>query len=179
MSDDQLTQSALLKKYYQQACLAEVEAMKPGNVHVFADGHGMLVQDFIKSAEVSATAITQPDLSLGERIYQTVTATWEAVACNTNLGIILLCAPIIQCRLQDAEQDVWTQLPDMLKATTVEDAKWLFKAILCASPAGLGRSEVHDVHNQAQANLLTVMEASADRDLIAQQYSNGKRKKCR
>ncbi len=170
MRDDQ---PRLLKHVYQQACLAEVEAIKPGNVHVFADGHGMQVQDFIESAEVSAIAISQADLSLGERIYQGVAATWEAVACNTNLGIILLCAPIIQCRLQYAEQPLQTHLPKMLKSTTVTDAEWLFKAILRANPAGLGQSDTHDVHGPARASLLTVMEAAASRDLIALQYSNG------
>ena len=29
------------------ACRDEIEAPKPGNVHVFADGHGMSVRDFL------------------------------------------------------------------------------------------------------------------------------------
>ena len=36
------------------ACLDELEAPKPGNVHVFADGHGSSVADFRRSAEVAA-----------------------------------------------------------------------------------------------------------------------------
>ena len=36
--------SSHLARIYQAACLAEVEALKPGNVHIFADGHGMTVQ---------------------------------------------------------------------------------------------------------------------------------------
>ena len=45
---------SLMTQKYTNACMAELTALKPGNVHLFADGHGMLVQDFIKSAEVSA-----------------------------------------------------------------------------------------------------------------------------
>ena len=36
------------------------------------------------------------DLTVGERILSAVQATQEAVGLNTNLGIILLCAPMIQ-----------------------------------------------------------------------------------
>ena len=38
---------------YQSACLAELAALKPGNVHAMADGHGMTVEQFVKSAELS------------------------------------------------------------------------------------------------------------------------------
>ncbi len=173
MNNDTVTTSEMLAKYYKNACLAEIEAIKPGNVHVFADGHGMQVQDFIQSAEVSAIAISNPDLTLGERIYQSVDATWQAVGCNTNLGIILLAAPIIQCRLQSRAQPLAQQLDQLLSSTTIEDADWVFKAIVRANPAGLGQSDEHDVNHQAKGTLLAAMQASAEKDLIALQYSNG------
>ncbi|MEY4929079.1 MAG: hypothetical protein RL279_818, partial [Pseudomonadota bacterium] len=44
---------AVLTQAYRNACLAELQAIKPGNVHVFADGHGMTVHDFIKSADAT------------------------------------------------------------------------------------------------------------------------------
>jgi triphosphoribosyl-dephospho-CoA synthase len=47
---------------YKAACIAELQALKPGNVHLFADGHGMTIRDFIKSADASANVIAQPDL---------------------------------------------------------------------------------------------------------------------
>jgi triphosphoribosyl-dephospho-CoA synthase len=92
--------SAKLAQAYRNACMAELEALKPGNVHVFADGHGMTIQDFIKSADASAAVIAQANLSVGERIFQSVKATQIAVGMNTNLGIILLCAPLIHAALQ-------------------------------------------------------------------------------
>jgi triphosphoribosyl-dephospho-CoA synthase len=164
---------------YQLACLAEVEAIKPGNVHIFADGHGMTVNDFIKSAEASAAVIAKADLALGERIYHSIHATWAAVGCNTNLGIILLCAPIIQSALSmqlnqhDALKSLRDRLSQTLNETTVVDANWMFKAIQIASPAGLGKAVHHDVNQTADCNLLQAMQASADRDFIGQQYANG------
>ena len=85
---------------FKSACMAELEALKPGNVHLFADGHGMTITDFIKSADATALVIAQPNLSVGERILHAVQATQNAVGLNTNLGIILLCAPLIHAALQ-------------------------------------------------------------------------------
>ena len=76
------------------ACRDEIEAPKPGNVHVFADGHGMTVTDFLRSAEAAAPALSNPSLPVGARILAAVEATFAAAGMNTNLGIILLCAPL-------------------------------------------------------------------------------------
>lgn len=172
MADIALALPRRLALRYKNACLAEIEALKPGNVHIFADGHGMEVQDFIKSAEVSSAVITQENLRLGERIYQAVEATWQAVGCNTNLGIVLLSAPIIQAALLNDGTDLHLRLIDVIQNTTQTDAMWLFKAIKCANPAGLGRVENHDVSEPADCSLLEAMKASADRDLIGLQYRN-------
>lgn len=76
------------------ACRDEIEAPKPGNVHIFADGHGMTVPDFLRSAEAAAPALSNPSLLVGARILAAVEATFAAAGMNTNLGIILLCAPL-------------------------------------------------------------------------------------
>ena len=76
------------------ACRDEIEAPKPGNVHVFAEGHGMTVRDFLRSAEAAAPALCKPSTPVGARILTAVEATFAAVGMNTNLGIILLCAPL-------------------------------------------------------------------------------------
>lgn len=151
---------------FKSACLAELQAIKPGNVHVFADGHGMVVADFIKSAHAAAGVIALPGLSVGERILQAVTATWDAVGCNTNLGIILLSAPLIHAAIQQQK------LGDVLCALTVEDAVFAYQAIRLASPAGLGGSAQHDVHEAPQVTLLQAMQVSAKRDRIAWQYAH-------
>ena len=158
---------------YLQACEIELQAYKPGNVSVFSDGHDMTVQDFRISAHVSATPITNPDYSLGEKIYYAVKATREAVGCNTNLGIILLCAPLMQAvQFCDAEMSLRHCLAYVLRNTTGQDADWVFKAIVLASPGGLGKSEQQDVNDQAAVTLAQAMAIAADRDRIALQYTN-------
>ena len=79
---------------YIEACLAELDAPKPGNVHRFAPGHRMEVEDFVRSAEASAAPIAARGARVGIRVRAAVDATLEAVGQNTNLGIILLCAPL-------------------------------------------------------------------------------------
>ena len=162
-----------LASLFKDACMAELTALKPGNVHIFADGHGMVVQDFIRSAEVTAAVIAQHELNVGQRILNAVNATWDAVACNTNLGIVLLCAPLIQAALSDGSEPFQAKLNTILKRLTVEDAVFAYQAIQRASPAGLGASDKHDVHVVPEVTLLAAMQTAAHRDMIAQQYDNG------
>lgn len=166
------TLSLQLSQAYLRACLAEIEAIKPGNVHIFADGHGMVVADFVKSAEASAPEISRLDYGLGERIYYAFEATWNAVGCNTNLGIILLCAPMLHAALHSDKPTLSAKLADVLSSTTLEDAQCVFDAIKLANPAGLASSAEHDIHHKADCTLLQAMQYSAHIDNIARQYSN-------
>jgi triphosphoribosyl-dephospho-CoA synthase len=173
--------SQQLADAFKAACMAELEALKPGNVHIFADGHGMTVQDFMASAEAVSEVIAQPDLSLGQRILHSVQATQNAVISNTNLGIILLCAPLIHAALQPSSLTFMQMLKSVLANTTIADAEYTFAAIRLANPAGLGESVQHDVHQTATCTLLAAMQVAANRelatdklsmDMIAQQYTN-------
>lgn len=157
---------------FKAACLGELGALKPGNVHIFADGHGMTVQDFVLSAEVVSEVIAKPELSIGERILLSVEATQKAVSCNTNLGVILLCAPMLQAALKESDTYFIARLQQVLANTTVQDAANVFKAIALANPAGLGSSESFDVHEPVNCNLLVGMQSAASRDMIARQYAN-------
>ncbi len=76
------------------ACRAELQALKPGNVHVHAPGHGMTVEDFERSAEAAAPWVAAPGLGVGERVLRAVESTRAACGQNTNLGILLLAAPL-------------------------------------------------------------------------------------
>jgi triphosphoribosyl-dephospho-CoA synthase len=158
---------------YKEACLAELSALKPGNVHIFADGHGMVVQDFIASAEASAQPLCEPGLTVGQRIQQAIQATWSAVNCNTNLGIVLLAAPMIQASLEAGLPLSAHALSHTLQSLTVDDARLAYAAILQASPAGLGSSDQHDVHEAPAVTLLQAMEQAQSYDLVARQYANG------
>ncbi|MES9971985.1 MAG: triphosphoribosyl-dephospho-CoA synthase [Candidatus Thiodiazotropha sp.] len=164
-----------LSSAYRQACLSELDALKPGNVHRFSDGHGMTLEDFITSANVSAGPLTAPGLGLGERIYSAVSATHEAVGCNTNLGILMLCAPLIQAIYHRGPRTATLRenISAVLSQVDATELDWLFRAIRLASPGGLGQSDKHDVSQAPSAELLEVMEHAADRDQIARQYATG------
>jgi triphosphoribosyl-dephospho-CoA synthase len=154
---------------FAAACRDEIDALKPGNVHVFADGHRMTAAQFIRSAEAAAGPLTQPGARIGRRILGAVEATLAAVGTNTNLGIVLLCAPLAAAAEQQ-KPDLRATLSRLLAALDVEDARLAFRAITLASPGGLGRVEQHDVHAPATVSLRDAMAAAADRDRIARQY---------
>lgn len=165
--------SVQLAKAYKAACMAELEALKPGNVHAFADGHGMTIHDFIKSADVTADIIASSDLSLGERIFCAAEATKNAVGQNTNLGVLLLCAPIINAALELTDgQTLQQRLHETLLQLTVSDAAYVSRAIVLASPGGLGDAAQYDVRDIPDVDLLTMMRSAQDKDRIAWQYAN-------
>ncbi|HWU35133.1 MAG TPA: triphosphoribosyl-dephospho-CoA synthase [Methylovorus sp.] len=162
-----------LAALYKEACLAELSALKPGNVHIFADGHGMVVEDFIASAEASAMPLCASGLTVGQRIQGAIQATWAAVNCNTNLGIVLLAAPLMQTALEQGLPLTEHALQQTLQQLTVDDARLAYAAILQASPAGLGSSDQHDVHEAPAVTLLQAMEQAQSYDFVARQYANG------
>jgi triphosphoribosyl-dephospho-CoA synthase len=61
----------------------------------------------------------------------------------------------------------------VLEATTVADARAVFRAIRLAQPGGMGAVPDHDVAGEPTMNLRDVMRLAAGRDLIARQYDNG------
>jgi len=161
-----------LNAAYQYACEVELQAFKPGNVSVYADGHDMTVEDFRVSAEQSAAPISNINYSLGERIYYAVKATRDAVGCNTNLGIILLSAPLLMAaqKAQTADE-LRVQLTEILANTTVTDAEWVFRAIALAAPGGLGESKQQDVAQKPEVTLTQAMKIASEKDRIALQFT--------
>jgi len=158
---------------FRAACEDELNAPKPGNVHVFAAGHGMEARDFIDSARAAAPHIAAPDARVGARILGAIEATWAAVGQNTNLGIVLLCAPLAAAALQGKGADLRAEVSRVLQGLDRRDAELAFRAISLARPAGLGAAPEHDVNAPAATTLLEAMRAAAHRDRIAFQYANG------
>jgi triphosphoribosyl-dephospho-CoA synthase len=154
---------------FKWACLAELDAPKPGNVHVFAAGHRMTTDEFVASAEAAAAPLSAEGTPVGTRILGAVEATFAAIGANTNLGIILLCAPLAAAA--DAETDLRTSLINVLQTLDTEDADLAFRAIMRAAPAGLKHSARHDVFEPATVSLLQAMTEAADRDRVARQYT--------
>ena len=159
---------------YREACRFDVITFKPGNVSCEEPGHGMEARDFLRSAAVSAPWLARPGLGVGARIAGAIAATREAVGCNTNLGIVLLAAPLAQAALLPGpEADLRARLRRQLAALSVEDAAGAFAGIRLAAPAGLGSAPEADVHDLPTVDLGQAMALAAGRDRIAQQYGDG------
>lgn len=159
---------------YIAACHLEVRALKPGNVHIHADGHGMAMRHFDISAEVSAPHIANPNLKVGAKVRRAIDATFDAVGCNTNLGIVLLCAPLAAAAGPvNGPSTYCERLMRVLDTLDETDTSEIFAAIARANPAGLGEAPEGDVHRSPPAGmtLMDAMTAAADRDLIARTYA--------
>jgi triphosphoribosyl-dephospho-CoA synthase len=155
----------------QIACLMEVTARKPGNVHRFADLPDLHFVDFL----LSATAIAEPldraaMTGVGRAVLGAIEATRRVVSTNTNLGIVLLLSPL--AAVADGA-DLAEGVEDVLAATTVEDASDVYSAIRLAQPGGLGDVADQDVARVPTMTLRAVMALAAERDSIARQYANG------
>ncbi len=156
------------------ACLLEATARKPGNVHRFHDFDDLSYLDFTLSAaaiaEPMARASSRP---LGVTILDAVTATRRLVSTNTNLGIILLLAPLAAVDLDtDGSYDHFrSELMRVLSATTVEDARLVYQAIRLASPGGMGQTADQDIAAEPTITLLETMKLAADHDGVARQYA--------
>ena len=162
-----------LSKSYWNACVQELNALKPGNVHCYAEGHDMTVEQFLISAYVTAPIMSNSEMTLGSRVYESVRVTQEAVGKNTNLGIILLCSPIACSALRDHSIGLRNTLVEVLNDSDLNDAELILDAIRLAAPSGLGESDKHDVSQPATAGIREIMSAAGSKDLIARQYANG------
>jgi triphosphoribosyl-dephospho-CoA synthase len=155
----------------QLACLFEATARKPGNVHRFRDFDDAGYLDFVLSAAAIAGPLDRaPGRPLGATILDAVEATRRLVATNTNLGMILLLAPLasvpIGTRLREG-------LIPVLDSTTVEDSRLAYRAIRLARPGGIGEAKSQDVADEPTVTLREAMTLAADRDLVARQYDTG------
>jgi triphosphoribosyl-dephospho-CoA synthase len=157
---------------FRDACLAELDALKPGNVHRMGDGHNMTVADFVASAEAAAPPIGRKGLAVGQRIRLAVEATSGAVGQNTNLGIVLLAAPLAQAALAAPRGNLHSRLGSVLKELSVADARQAYAAIRAAKPGGLGEAPQLDVAAEPQVSLLEAMRAAEARDRIAWNYAH-------
>jgi triphosphoribosyl-dephospho-CoA synthase len=166
-----------LRDAFVDACLLDVLALKPGNVGIHGAGHAMTAADFVRSASAAAVPLTARRSIVGERILHATRRTREVASCNTNLGILLLAAPIAQaayrCGVPCSVESLRAALEEVLAGLAVIDAQLAFEAIVLASPGGLGSAPRHDVREVARVTLREAMACAAERDSIARQYANG------
>jgi triphosphoribosyl-dephospho-CoA synthase len=154
----------------QLACLLEVSAPKPGNVSPGRHFHDTRYEDFLASAVAIGPSLarsgTQP---LGDTIRAAVEATARWTRSNTNLGIVLLLAPLSRAAARTGG-DLRVRLARVLEETTVTDAEQVYAAIRLARPGGLGQAASEDVAATPSVTLREAMGLAATRDAVAREY---------
>jgi triphosphoribosyl-dephospho-CoA synthase len=163
----------------QLACLLEAFAPKPGNVSPGAGFGDTSYLDFLASAAAIGRSLGSASHPLGETILMAVRDTRRWVDVNTNLGIVLLLAPLARAAAlvpppDDAPIELGqlrTSLATVLAESTLEDARAAYEAIRLASPGGLGSVDSQDVASEPTVTLATAMRLAADRDGVAYEYA--------
>ena len=162
---------------FLRACALDVLVRKPGNVSIHSAGHGMDAALFLASAEAAAGPLFEAGTRVGPRIEAAVQATRAVAGCNTNLGILLLCAPVALAleRFPEAADApaVRAALVEVLADLDRADAAAAYRAIAHANPGGLGQAAEQDVHDEPAVDLRSAMALAAGRDSIAAQYRDG------
>lgn len=170
------------------ACIFEATAAKPGNVNRGNDFHDTSLVDFL----VSAAAITPVFLRAAEKptsllVLESVEATRKVTSVNTNLGIILLLAPLAKSFLRnkesilDSPSEFQTALIQwqagmiaLLKDLDPQQADRICDAIALANPGGLGSKREGDVNQGSGGRtVLQLMKLAEKDDTIALQYTTG------
>ena len=155
----------------QLACLLEVSAPKPGNVSPARHFHDTRYEDFLASAVAIGPAMAAAgEQPLGATILAAVEATARRVRSNTNLGIILLLAPLAKAARR-ADGPLRARVRQVLDATTVDDAARVYAAIRRARPGGLGAAAAEDVSAAPTVSLRGAMALAAERDSVAREYA--------
>ena len=168
----------------QLACLLEASAPKPGNVSPGRHFSDLRYEDFLASALAIGEPMAQAgQQTVGVTIRRSIEITAQWSRSNTNLGIVLLFAPLARAAAQLGSDPLIARdsrgltlqdsVRDVLAAATVDDAREVYAAIRIARPGGLGRADTQDVSAEPTMTLVDVMRLAADRDTIASEYASG------
>lgn len=166
-----------IQRHVQLACLLEVSAAKPGNITPDHDFSDTTYTDMVRSALALGSAFAcerARSRGVGELIADGVQATGGVTDANTNLGIVLLFAPLVRAAATArAGEPLRSATERVLSQLDVNDAHAAFAAIVQARPGGLGDAPEHDVRGAARVSLREAMAAAAHRDSIASEYASG------
>jgi triphosphoribosyl-dephospho-CoA synthase len=170
-----------IARLVQEACIREACAPKPGNVNRKHDFSDTSLEDFLVSAVAIGHAFENAArVSVGQIIRQATKDCRRHVRSNTNLGIILLLAPLVKASLAAVENSeaggranagkVREFLHAVLQSLTVGDTRLVYAAIRAANPGGLSRVPEQDVHEEPSVTLLEAMQLAGNRDSVASEY---------
>ncbi len=162
---------ARIARWVELASLWEACAPKPGNVNRRFDFHDATLPDFLSSAVVAAESLRGTRRwSVGSLVHRAVRARAAVVGSNTNLGILLLLAPLAMAASSGPRGTLRARTAETLRSMDGEDARLVYEAIRLAAPGGLGRVDRDDVAEEAPPSLLDAMKEAASRDSVAREY---------
>ena len=152
-------------------------AAKPGNITPAHDFSDTTYADMVRSALALGPAFAHRRARarrVGQLIADGVDATARVAPTNTNLGIVLMFAPLVRAEAtRPADETLRAATERVLAALDRDDAAAAFAAIARANPGGLGEAPEHDVRAAAQVSLREAMAAAAHRDSVASEYVTG------
>jgi triphosphoribosyl-dephospho-CoA synthase len=165
---DPLTPPLSIGQCATLACLLEATSPKVGNVHRGADFENLTFTDFAVSAVAIGPAMENAAAAgVGRTTLTAILATRQLVDTNTNLGMVLLLAPLAAVPW---DEPLDGGIGKVLRGLTFDDSRLVYEGIRVAQPGGMGKVEEMDVATEAPSDLLVAMAAAAERDLVAQQY---------
>ncbi len=156
----------------QLACLLEASAAKPGNVSPGRSFRDTRYEDFLASAVAIGPAFLAIDeRPLGSTILDALRATRRWTQVNTNLGMVLLLAPLARAAMERrSNEPLRAAVQRVIEKTTVDDAEDVYEAIRLAGAGGLGSVPEQDVARPPTVTLREAMQLAANRDAIANEY---------
>ena len=156
----------------QLACLLEASAPKPGNVSPGIAFRDTRYEHFLASAAAIGPAFLHAGTqSVGQTIQRAIEATRTWTSANTNLGIVLLLAPLARAAHLSGAGSLRDRLRTVLASTTIADADAVYHAIRLAHPGGLGDASTQDVASSPTVTLTAAMTLAAERDDVAREYA--------
>jgi triphosphoribosyl-dephospho-CoA synthase len=182
----------LISQAAELACVMEVLSPKPGNVSPGKPFKYLNEMTFVASAVGLAEAFGEAGAPVGKLVERAVRAAGRLVRRNANLGMILLLAPLVR-----AANDVLTAggpcprgrgtsaaslhraVELVLAGLGENDSSSIYRAVVFASPEGLGRSGVYDVEELAALDgggrvpVVEAMRAASGWDSVAREYASG------
>jgi len=171
-----------IARLVQEACIREVCAPKPGNVNREHDFRDATLEEYLVSAVAIGPAFEDgPRLGVGQIVLRAVRESRARVRSNTNLGLVLLLAPLAKAAAAapavpesgglPGSGRVRESLRGVLRSLTVEDARLVYEAIRLALPGAMGRVPSEDVAGTPSVTLLEAMEMAEGRDSVAKEYA--------
>jgi len=170
----------------QIASLLEASAAKPGNVYPTKNFKDLNYHHFLySSAAVFPAFLNLENKSVGKIILEGVKQTHSFIKTNTNLGILLLIAPLAAAyaglrkknlvktdNKEELKQLLQQEISLILNNLTRKDAELAYEAINYSKAGNLAEVEDGDIKDRVELTLYQAMKLAQNRDQIAAEYVN-------